>query len=294
MFTRGDSDQGRDVREASVASAAATYSGSVNDRPILLVSPHLDDVVLSAWAVLARPHPIDVLTVFSGAPAEVMATEWDRLCGFSDSHDAMTSRRLEDDAAFDGLPHQRHFLGLLDGQYRSGPRGPEDETALVVFVRDWLDSHAGGLVLAPIGAGRRHIEPTLSGRVRLKWNGAERKVRRRVQTMRGVPRPRIGPPANPDHLWVRDLVMAGGWRAAVGYYEEIPYQWGAPGDATAHWISSALRATRVSVDPQAKAERIAAYASQVPHLVDLEPPLSDAAAVPNVERYWLPNKNDVL
>ncbi|HKH30912.1 MAG TPA: hypothetical protein VKA45_07660 [Gaiellaceae bacterium] len=35
---------------------------------LLLVSPHLDDVVLSCTALVERAEPIDIVTLFAGAP----------------------------------------------------------------------------------------------------------------------------------------------------------------------------------------------------------------------------------
>lgn len=71
---------------------------------ILVISPHLDDAILSLGATIARAVDngarVDVLTVFacntqSSAPAD----DWDRRAGFGTEGDAARRRREEDRAA---------------------------------------------------------------------------------------------------------------------------------------------------------------------------------------------------
>ena len=59
---------------------------------VLIVSPHLDDAAFSCAALLDRPRPADVLTVFAGTPDPPRRTSWDKRTGFDDSDAAMTAR----------------------------------------------------------------------------------------------------------------------------------------------------------------------------------------------------------
>jgi LmbE family N-acetylglucosaminyl deacetylase len=71
---------------------------------IVVVSPHLDDAVLSLGAAIARASrseaDVRVLTVLAGDPdSERPAGPWDALSGFSTEGEAATQRRVEDSRA---------------------------------------------------------------------------------------------------------------------------------------------------------------------------------------------------
>jgi len=86
----------------------------------LIVSPHLDDAVLSCGALIAGGSDIHVVTVFAGRPqrADVVgATEWDRLCGFTTDDDVVGIRRAEDEAACALLGASPVWLEFVDDQY---------------------------------------------------------------------------------------------------------------------------------------------------------------------------------
>ena len=73
-------------------------------------------------------------------------------------------------------------------------------------------------------------------------------------------------------------------------YEELPYAWGgraerAVADAARPWGLNPAE-IRLPVDRIAKARRIGAYASQVPHFWGDGRRLDDPDALPPVERYW--------
>jgi LmbE family N-acetylglucosaminyl deacetylase len=70
--------------------------------PVVL-SPHLDDAVLSAAVQLMRPGA-RVITVFAGRPPEGTALgAWDRLTGATDARQRVEERWLEDDEAMSAL-----------------------------------------------------------------------------------------------------------------------------------------------------------------------------------------------
>jgi hypothetical protein len=235
---------------------------------MLVVSPHLDDAILSCAALVGRAEPIDVLTVFAGEPQPPRRGWWDEETGFSDSAESVPARLAEDRAAFAGTPHRLSYLGLLENQYLDGPRGEEDAATIRAAVDRWCAAHPGGTVAIPAGAGGRGGR---LGRV-LELVGAA-----------GDPRP------HGDHLYVRDALV--GVDAALLLYEEVPYLFGGRADREVRRIARALRRRAMErvepIDRAAKARRIAAYASQIPHLSPGEGRLDDPAILPPVERYWL-------
>ncbi|HEV3227404.1 MAG TPA: PIG-L family deacetylase, partial [Acidimicrobiales bacterium] len=81
-----------------VASAPA-LQGSV-----VVLSPHLDDAVLSLGATIAASvragASVRVVTVFSGDPTSTRAaSRWEVQCGFSSAAEAARTRRDEDTVA---------------------------------------------------------------------------------------------------------------------------------------------------------------------------------------------------
>jgi len=65
----------------------------------VVLSPHLDDAVLSAWRVLSAPGAVEVITVFAGVPEPGFVTDLDRSHGAGESAAWLLRRRREDSAA---------------------------------------------------------------------------------------------------------------------------------------------------------------------------------------------------
>jgi LmbE family N-acetylglucosaminyl deacetylase len=109
----------------------------------VVVSPHLDDAVLSCWHVLAGGDEVTVVNVFTGLPKPGTLGWWDRLTGAADSVERMRERCAEDAEALAlvGVPHAN--LGLLDGQYRRNGQPVAVVDALADHLRD------AGTVYAP-------------------------------------------------------------------------------------------------------------------------------------------------
>ncbi|MDA8391968.1 MAG: PIG-L family deacetylase [Actinomycetota bacterium] len=91
--------------------------------PVLAVSPHLDDAVLSAGATLAAlvaaGRPVTVLTVFAGDPGPALSPVAERhhaRCGLG--VDAVERRRAEDRAALTRLGADPRHGALADAVYR--------------------------------------------------------------------------------------------------------------------------------------------------------------------------------
>jgi LmbE family N-acetylglucosaminyl deacetylase len=93
------------------------------DGPVLVVSPHLDDAVLSAGASMAAMaaagRTVVMCTVFSGRPTGPLsetAVQLHRLCGLGD--DAVVTRWAEDRSASRAIGASPVHLDYLDAVYR--------------------------------------------------------------------------------------------------------------------------------------------------------------------------------
>ncbi len=117
-------------------------------RRLLVLSPHLDDAVLScAWALMHCEHAV-AATLLAGTPAgDYPLTDWDRRCGFASAADAMRARRDEDRAALGELGAQPHHLDFLDAQYAPA-HGVEDLAPAIVAL---LRESNPDAVLMPLG-----------------------------------------------------------------------------------------------------------------------------------------------
>jgi LmbE family N-acetylglucosaminyl deacetylase len=119
----------------------------IEDAKIVVVSPHLDDAVLSLGAALSHAvrHDADVtvLTVLAGDPASsAPAGRWDAQTGFRTAGVAATARRQEDARACSILGVVPRWLPFGDSQY-----GPVPEDEVVAALRTELQDFA--LILLP-------------------------------------------------------------------------------------------------------------------------------------------------
>ena len=118
--------------------------------PVVVVSPHLDDAVLSCGRVLAVT-PAVVATFFAGRPpAATPLTSWDQAAGFHAGDDQIGLRAAEDDAALRILGATPRRFTFLDDQYRGGPAPVAEMTEAL---GDLLDEVQPGSVLLPAGNG---------------------------------------------------------------------------------------------------------------------------------------------
>lgn len=85
--------------------------------PCVVLSPHLDDAVLSAWHVLSGPREVTVVTVFAGLPEPGFVTDLDRAHGAAESAAWLARRRREDRAALALAGRTPVHLDLLDVQF---------------------------------------------------------------------------------------------------------------------------------------------------------------------------------
>lgn len=119
----------------------------MNESPLFVVSPHLDDAVFSAGELLALRPGSTVCTVFAGKPAVRLATSWDQSAGFVHSDEAMQARAREDDRALAMLDAYAIRLSFLDAQY--GPPSSTNTLAQEIFAA-W-ERHGRPLFVAPLG-----------------------------------------------------------------------------------------------------------------------------------------------
>lgn len=114
---------------------------------ILVVSPHLDDAVLSfGGAIAAEDTDVIVATVLAGVPPEWWwPSPFDSACGFRSSHIAVTARRDEDEIALAELFAAFVHLEFLDGQYQM----PVDFSAMVRALFDLIEQ--ADYVVVPLG-----------------------------------------------------------------------------------------------------------------------------------------------
>jgi LmbE family N-acetylglucosaminyl deacetylase len=89
--------------------------------PQLVLSPHLDDAVYSAWSVLTGPGDVRVVNICTALPATGSCAPWDRVVGATDSRALMRLRLAEDREALAMAGLRPLNLGFLDAQYRAGP-----------------------------------------------------------------------------------------------------------------------------------------------------------------------------
>ena len=119
---------------------------------VVIVSPHLDDAVLSCARFMAVHPGVTVVTVFAGNP-EAYPTPmrlWDVQSGFDPDDDVMEVRRNEDRAALALLDATPRHLDYIEHSYNPGDR-PVAPEVLADGLLATLTDLAPTVVLAPFG-----------------------------------------------------------------------------------------------------------------------------------------------
>ena len=177
--------------------------------PAVILSPHLDDAVLSLWHLLAGDGEVAVLNVFGGSPEGHRGDAWwDRLTGAPDSVARMAERHSEDRAALAMAGREPADLDFLDGQYRDA------EPPLEALVDRIAQAAPEGLLLAPAGLDR-HDDHVLVRAAVFELQGRGREVGLYADiphaTVYGWPAWILGEPPDPlldpDAYW--EAAMAG-------------------------------------------------------------------------------------
>jgi LmbE family N-acetylglucosaminyl deacetylase len=125
------------------------------DAPVIVLSPHLDDAVLSAWSVLTGPSDVLVVNVFAGVPENGSPPRWDRVLRATDSRELVRARIAEDREALALAGRTAVNLHLLDAQYRDGD-GEPDPAELEAALAGRVPRAAALLAPAAIRAHRDH------------------------------------------------------------------------------------------------------------------------------------------
>ena len=119
---------------------------------VVIVSPHLDDAVLSCGRFMAAHPGATVVTVFAGNPEKYPEPQrlWDVQSGFGPDDDVMEARRREDRAALAILDATPVHLDFVEHSYLPGDK-PVAPEVLVDGVVVALNAVAPTLVIAPFG-----------------------------------------------------------------------------------------------------------------------------------------------
>src|SRR5688500_1095031 len=111
---------------------------------IVIVSPHLDDAVLSCWHLLESAADVGVVNVVSGSPPAGAPAAWrDPTAGAPGPIERMRERREEDRRSLALAGRTAVALDLLDAQYR------EDEPVSGLTERLRATLPPAALVYAP-------------------------------------------------------------------------------------------------------------------------------------------------
>ena len=199
-----------------------------------MVSPHLDDAILSLGASIGRAtdsgRDVTVLTIFAGRPdSGLPAGGWDRRGGFATEGEASRGRRLEDQKACRALRAESSWLSFSEADYREA------------LDADSIWSAVTGAVAA---AGPEDV------------------------LLPGFPL------TNPDHAWVTELLIDRGLPCSrLGLYAEQPYRFWARHEHTRSNTDSGPLATGLPVqwvsvgrslrDVWSKRRAVVAYRSQI-------------------------------
>lgn len=98
------------------------YIESATAKPVVVISPHLDDAVFGCGQLLSRHPGSVVITALAGPPASYdTITDWDAAAGFRPGDDVIAARRAEDRAALALLHARPVWLDFTDDQYGNSP-----------------------------------------------------------------------------------------------------------------------------------------------------------------------------
>jgi len=122
---------------------------------VVVLSPHLDDAVLSTWSVLSRSDDVQVINVCTGIPERGLLSQWDRMTGATDSASRMLERLQEDRLALASAGREAVALGFPEMQYRHGSL---DAEALREALRRTMDGAVQVWAPAGIGGHDDHVQ----------------------------------------------------------------------------------------------------------------------------------------
>lgn len=126
----------------------------------VVVSPHLDDAVLSCGDLIWQIPGCVVVTVFAGGDVDWSETHpWDVACGFGIGADVTAARTEEDEHALAQLGARGVRLAFLDEQYRDAGISPSPEV-LSRAIEEAVSDLDAQIVLFPLGL--HHLDHRLT------------------------------------------------------------------------------------------------------------------------------------
>src|SRR6185437_4005492 len=138
--------------------------------PLTVVSPHLDDAVLSCAGLIAGAPGTTVLTVFAGfppardaaTPAQSLpgSTSWDQACGFVAGDDVVALRQTEDRAALAHLGATPRWLDYLYRKYVVEPGESATPSGIAAAIREAIGDLKPATVGFPLGLSHTDHERT--------------------------------------------------------------------------------------------------------------------------------------
>jgi len=234
----------------------------------LVISPHLDDAVLSCGALLAylaTRHPVTVATVFTAAappPWSLPARRTLRALGRVDAEDLFAQRRAEDRDVLAGIGAEAVNLGFRDALFRRGRRGPAYPTYR-------LDAARGRVASCDTG-----LAAEVSARV-------SELIRAREAAVVFAP---LGVGRHVDHLITRQAARELNQPSRIVYYSDFPYSLKA--EPEEDFVQRAgLVPYPWHVGRAENANRMAGYRTQFAGL------FRDGMVPTRPELYWLPAKD---
>jgi LmbE family N-acetylglucosaminyl deacetylase len=224
--------------------------------PLVVLSPHLDDAVLSCGALLihaAGRTRVSVVTLFTEAhppPYTLSARQNLRLAGAGDADELYRQRRAEDRAALEPMGISCVHAGFTDALFRLRPHS------------------AGRSRWARVLPELAHIYPIyrlniISGRIADTDAVTLHRVRDVIQPLLEGREPKLllaplGVGGHVDHVLVRTAAELSGARV---YYSDFPYN--QQDQATPAFAQKkGLIETRWSQELEGKAELVRAYGTQ--------------------------------
>jgi len=122
---------------------------------LLVISPHLDDAVLSLRGVIGAHPGSTVATVCAQPPADrtLLMPSWDNDGRFASSFECVMARQAEDAVALEHLGAHQLLLDFVDRQYGSNSQASVTK-ALVRVISDHPDRDLYG----PLGVGHADHE----------------------------------------------------------------------------------------------------------------------------------------
>ena len=131
------------------AVAGERRRGAEQRGSLLVVSPHLDDGVLSCGRLLASRPGAVLATVFAGRPEPPLPlSTWDAASGFADGDDVVACRQQEDYRACAALGADPVWLPFLDAQYTTSDTPHEQ---LIDAIGRTLDAYEPAIAAIPLG-----------------------------------------------------------------------------------------------------------------------------------------------